>query len=479
MGKLFGTDGVRGVANADLTPELVFRLGRAVAVLLAGRAAPGGRAAPSGGDGRGRAARGGRPTLLVGRDTRLSGDLLESALAAGVASAGVDVSLLGVMTTPGVACLTRRRAGPADVIGGAVISASHNPAEYNGVKFFSPEGFKLPDEVEERVEALAVAGGAGDAGGAGEVRPTGSALGRIRRDPGAAADYVQFLGELVPDGLRGVKVVLDCANGAASEVAPAAFRRLGAQVAVINDRPDGLNINAGCGSLHPAGLQEAVLRERATAGLAFDGDADRVIAVDEKGGVVDGDQIMAVAAEYLSARGALTHDTVVATVMSNLGLERALARRGIRLVRTRVGDRHVLEEMLRGGYTLGGEQSGHIIFLDRSTTGDGILTGIRLMQMIAAFGRPFSELAGQVVKYPQHMVNVRVRDRGIDGNERIRAVLAAAERELGGTGRILVRPSGTEPLVRVMVEGEDQNRVRAMAEDLASAISRELNGLSG
>lgn len=449
MGTLFGTDGVRGIANGNLSPELVFRLGRAAAGLL-----PRGE---------------GRPRFLIGKDTRLSGGALEAALAAGIASTGVDAASLGVVTTPAVAYLVRRFAA----MGGAMISASHNPAEYNGIKFFSPGGFKIPDEAEDEIEAAVCAGADG------LPRPTGRGLGRITFDSGKTDHYIEYVASTVPEGLQGLSVVMDCAHGAAFRLAPALFRSLGARVAVINDAPDGLNINAGCGSLHPEDLCAVVRRERADAGLAFDGDADRVIAVDEKGQVVDGDQILAVAGLHLAARDRLPGRTVVATVMTNMGLEQALREKDIRLVRTRVGDRYVLEAMREGGYTLGGEQSGHVIFLEHATTGDGLLTGAQLLNIVRAAGRPLSELAAVFTKYPQVLMNVdvsnseRLSDQ-LAVNERIQQALSGAERVLEGRGRVLVRPSGTEPLVRVMVEGENTEQVRALAADLAGVIKQEI-----
>lgn len=447
---LFGTDGVRGVANADLTPELAFRLGRAAAAVLA----------------RSGAGEAGRPRLLIGKDTRASGDVLEAALAAGAASAGVDAVLLGVVTTPGVAHLVRSTGAQ----GGAVISASHNPAEYNGVKFFSASGFKFPDAVEEEMEALALA--ADD----GLPRPTAGGLGRIRPHPELVESYVAHVAATAGGRLDGWRLVLDCGHGAAYRIAPEVFRRLGAEVIVLNDRPDGVNINAGCGSLHPEGLQAAVVRERAQAGLAFDGDADRVIAVDEMGRVVDGDQILAIAGTELARRGRLPRRTVVATVMSNLGLEEALAEAGVRLVRTKVGDRHVLEAMLEGGYALGGEQSGHVIFLEHATTGDGVLTAVQLLDMVRQAGQPLSALAARMPRYPQVLVNVPAAGRArLDESAAVRAALARAEAALAGRGRVLVRPSGTEPLVRVMVEGRDPEQVEGLAAELAGVIARELN----
>lgn len=444
--RLFGTDGVRGIANGDLTPELVFRLGRAAAWQLA-------------------AGRAGRQRLLVGRDTRLSGEMLEAALAAGAASAGVDVLSLGVVTTPGVAHLV----GRLGAAGGAVISASHNPAPYNGVKFFSFDGFKLPDAVEDEIAAMAT--------GADTLpRPTGEALGRIHRDEAAVEHYVEHLVAAAGRRLAGLRVVLDCAHGAAFHLAPEVFRRLGATVTVLHAEPDGVNINEGAGSLHPLALQRAVAGAGAHLGLAFDGDADRVIAVDERGGLVDGDQILAVAGLALLAAGRLPGATVVATVMSNIGLELALGAAGARLVRTKVGDRYVLEAMREGGFGLGGEQSGHIIFLDHATTGDGCLTGVKLAAILAGEGRPLSELAARVVKFPQLLVNVEAHARErLARSDAVQVAVARAEERLGGRGRVLVRPSGTEPLVRIMVEGEDADQVRLLAEDLAGVIRQELN----
>lgn len=470
MGRLFGTDGVRGVANKELTPELAFSLGRAAGHVLAGRLGK----ADGSGLVRGRAIGSERQCIMVGRDTRLSGTLLEAALAAGIASAGVDVLLVGVVTTPALAYLVRE----TGVTGGAMISASHNPAEYNGIKFFTPDGYKLPDEKENVIESLIR-----DADGI--ARPTGADIGRIEGEfdergllrENLGRRYVDFVCGSSQVGLSGLRLVLDCANGAAFRLAPEVFRRLGAEVVVINNQPDGMNINAGCGSLHPQGLQEAVVRFGADAGLAFDGDADRVIAVDETGAVVDGDRIMAIAARSLLRQGRLAGGTVVATVMSNLGLEKALAEMGVRLVRTKVGDRYVLEAMRDGGYVLGGEQSGHIIFLEHTTTGDGILTGVQLMSIMKEEGLPLSRLAAVVRSYPQVLVNVRaprLSAGAVEANERVQAAVAEAEAALGRSGRILVRPSGTEPIVRVMVEGEDLDLVRHLADRVAGIIREEL-----
>lgn len=450
MGTLFGTDGVRGIANRDLTAELAYRLGRAGAHVLKG-------ANP-------------RPRVVIGKDTRLSGDMLEAALVAGICSLGADVDLLGVVSTPGVAYLTRYLGADA----GVVISASHNPAEYNGIKFFSRDGYKLPDEVEESMETLAVR--EPDS----LPRPTGACLGRTRRAEAAVEGYLDFLAGSVEGDLRGVKVVVDCAHGAACRIAPAVLSRLGAEVVVINAAPDGTNINLGCGSTHPEGLQEAVLREGAHAGLAHDGDADRVIAVDEKGRVVDGDQIMAICGLEMIRTGRLAENTLVATVMSNLGLELAIRRAGGRVVRTRVGDRYVLEEMRARGFNLGGEQSGHIIFLDHTTTGDGVLTALQLLRVMRDRGEPLSVLAAQMERFPQVLWNVRVRDKeafsqALSANGRIARAIEEVEAELGAAGRVVVRPSGTEPLVRIMLEGADAGRLEALARQLVGVIEQELS----
>jgi len=450
LGKLFGTDGVRGLANADLTPELAMSLGRAlVGVLLAGRAGP--PQAP-------------RPRVVVGRDPRASGVLLESALVAGVCSAGGDALLAAVVPTPAVAFLTRHYGAAA----GAMISASHNAMPDNGIKFFGPEGFKLPDALEDRVEAAL---GSADQEA---PRPVGGGVGRSARAGDAADVYLDHLLEGVPH-LAGVSLVVDCANGAAAAVAPEAYRRAGAQVVAVAAEPDGENINAGVGSTHPEHVRAEVLRSGAALGLAHDGDADRLLAVDERGELVDGDVILAIAALDERDRGTLATGTVVTTVMTNLGFLQAMARHGIQVVQTAVGDRYVLEAMRSGGHALGGEQSGHIIFLDRATTGDGILTGLRLLSIMARTGRPLSELARVMRRLPQVLVNIRVTDRdGLAGSAVIARAVADEEAALGGRGRVLVRASGTEPLVRVMVEAETEETARATAGRLAAVVAGEL-----
>ena len=442
LGKLFGTDGVRGVANAELTPELALALGRAVVGVLQRE----------------------RPLVVVGRDPRASGALLENALVAGILSAGGDAVLAGVVPTPAVAFLTKHLGAAA----GAVISASHNAMPDNGIKFFGPEGRKLPDPLEERIEAAL---GAVDQAA---PRPVGGEVGSLRHDPDLAGAYLAHLLEGVPD-LGGLQVVVDCANGAASGIAPTAYQRAGARVRAIAASPDGRNINHGCGSTHPQALQQAVVASGAAVGLAHDGDADRLIAVDEHGELVDGDVILAIAALDERRRGRLASGAVVTTVMTNLGFRRAMEEHGIEVVQTAVGDRFVLEAMLSGGHSLGGEQSGHIIFLDRAGTGDGILTGLRLLAILARSGQPLSELARVMRRLPQVLVNVHVARRdSLPGAARVWQAVAAEEARLGGSGRVLVRASGTEPLVRVMAEAETVEEAQAVASRLAAVVRAEL-----
>ncbi|MQL51281.1 phosphoglucosamine mutase [Desulfofundulus thermobenzoicus] len=442
MGVMFGTDGVRGVANRELTPELALKLGRAGAHVLS-RNLSGAR-------------------LVVGCDTRISSDMLEAALTAGICSVGVDVLKVGVMPTPAIAYLTRA----LGAAGGVVISASHNPVEDNGIKFFGPSGYKLPDEVEEEIAHLVYCPGSIPA-------PTGEGVGRSYQVSDAPDRYVAFLKEAAATDLTGLRVVVDCANGAASRVAPRVLGELGAEVIPIFNTPDGVNINAGCGSTHPNALQEAVVEHGAHLGLAHDGDADRVIAVDEAGNPVDGDQIMVILASDLKNRGRLARDTVVVTVMSNLGLHLALGKNGIRVIQTKVGDRYVLEELLRTGATFGGEQSGHIIMLDHNTTGDGLLTALMLLSVIQEKKAPLSELAAQMEKLPQLLVNVRVADKDKVMQSPILAeAIRKKEELLAGEGRVLVRPSGTEPLVRVMVEGRDRAALQAIVDELVAVIQK-------
>lgn len=446
MGKYFGTDGVRGIANAELTPELAYQLGRAGAYILTENAE--------------------RPKIVVGRDPRISGHMLQAALVSGMLSIGADVMLLGVVTTPGVAFLTRHVGADA----GVMISASHNPVEDNGIKFFGRDGFKLLDEKEQEIEELL------DEEIDRLPRPVGGDVGRLAERPELKQAYLAHLNQTIEHRLDGMKIVLDCAHGAASHLAPELFRQLGADVVVIGGNPDGININVNCGSTHPEGLQKAVVREKADLGLAFDGDADRLIAVDEKGKVIDGDGIMYILATHLQAQGKLARDTLVTTVMSNIGLHKAAAARQIKTVQTKVGDRYVMEEMRKGGFNLGGEQSGHIIFLDHGTTGDGMLTAVQLVNVLTERQEPLSELARIMQKYPQHMVNVRVKEKnGWDRNSAIRAAVDKVEEALGSNGRVLVRPSGTEPVIRVMAEGPDEHELKSHVAYIADVIQRELS----
>jgi len=443
----FGTDGVRGLANVELTPELALALGRAAARVL-------------GAD---------RPFVLA-RDTRRSGPMLEAALAAGLAAEGADVVLAGVMPTPGAAYLSQAHDCPA-----AVLSASHNLFPDNGIKFFARGGRKLSDDVEARFEAEIDALVAGQAAA---TRVEGAAVGSVRVDEGTLREYeTRLLTTLEGRRLDGLSVVVDCGNGAAGVAAPWVLGQLGAKVENldIGAHPDGTNINAGCGSTHPEALQSEVVERGAAAGLAFDGDADRLVAVDERGGLVDGDHILAVAALDLRARGRLRHDTVVATVMANLGFHQAMASRGIRVETTPVGDRSVLEAMEAGGFSLGGEQSGHVIFGDLATTGDGLLSGLVLLDILARSGRPLSELASVVVKLPQVLRNVRVADRsGLADATTFWAEVTAVEAELGAAGRVLVRPSGTEPLVRIMVEAPTEEAANGHTDRLTVALRAAL-----
>ncbi len=444
--RLFGTDGVRGVANDTLTPECAFALGQAAArVLLEGTRSP---------------------QVLVGRDSRWSADLLESALSAGLMAVGVTVVHAGILPTPAVAYLTRRLGMAA----GVMISASHNPIADNGIKFFGSDGFKLPDAVEDAIEAVMDR--------PLEKRPTGLHVGRVHPLPrGAVRDYLEHLAEAAGPRPVALNVVVDAAHGAATRVAAPLMRRVGATARVIHATPDGRRINVGCGSTHPAALQRRVRAAGADLGLALDGDADRLIAVDERGEIVDGDALLLILARALRHEGRLAGDAVVATVMSNLGLKQALARDGIRLVESPVGDRYVLESMLRSGAVLGGEQSGHILQLDRSTAGDGLLTGMRLLSVLASTGLPLSSLAADLRRLPQVLRNVRVeRTAGYETLPGVAEAVASGREALGESGRILVRASGTEPLIRVMAEGEPRERVEAVVLAVAHGIARALHG---
>jgi len=449
---LFGTDGVRGLANGALTADLALSLAQATAVVLGqGRTAEARRAA------------GKRLTAVVARDPRVSGEFLVAAVSAGLASSGVDVLDAGVLPTPALAYLV----GDHDADFGVMVSASHNPAPDNGIKIFARGGMKLPDVVEQRIEAAMT----GD-----KLQPTGAAVGRIARFSDAEDRYVLHLLQSLPHRLEGLHVVLDCAHGAASGVSPQTFSDAGARVTVIGADPDGLNINDGVGSTHLEQLAAAVVAHGADLGIAHDGDADRCLAVTAEGTVVDGDQIMAILAVALKERGELTDDTLVATVMSNLGLHRAMAAHGIRVEQTAVGDRYVLERMNEGGFALGGEQSGHVIMSRFATTGDGLLTGLHLMSEMARTGRSLAELASIMTVYPQVLVNVTGVDRSLVAtDETVQDAVARASAALGLSGRVLLRPSGTEPLVRVMVEAADAETAHAHAEALADVVRERLS----
>ncbi|MGN9759259.1 phosphoglucosamine mutase [Streptomyces sp. SD31] len=451
MGRLFGTDGVRGVANADLTAEMALGLSVAAAHVLAEAGTFEGH----------------RPTAVVGRDPRASGEFLEAAVVAGLASAGVDVLRVGVLPTPAVAFLT----GSLGADLGVMLSASHNAMPDNGIKFFARGGHKLADELEDRIESVY------DEHRHGEPweRPTGAAVGRVRSYDQGFEEYVAHLLGVLPNRLDGLKIVLDEAHGAAAGVSPEAFSRAGAEVVTIGAEPDGLNINDGCGSTHLDKLKAAVLEQGADLGIAHDGDADRCLAVDHTGEEVDGDQILAVLALAMRERSALRSDTVVATVMSNLGFKLAMEREGIQLVQTAVGDRYVLEEMKEKDFALGGEQSGHVIVLDHATTGDGTLTGLMLAARVAESGRTLRDLASVMERLPQVLINVPDVDKArVKTSADLAAAVAEAERELGETGRVLLRSSGTEPLVRVMVEAADIDQARSVAGRLADAVKSAL-----
>ncbi|WP_433162351.1 phosphoglucosamine mutase [Kribbella sp. CA-247076] len=446
MGRLFGTDGVRGLANVDLTAELALDLSVAAAHVL----------------GEAGAFEGHRPRAVVGRDPRASGEFLEAAVVAGLASAGVDVVRLGVLPTPAVAYLT----GSTGADLGVMLSASHNPMPDNGIKFLARGGIKLDDAIEDAIEARM---------GEEWQRPTGAAVGRVFDDGQGFETYVSHLVRSAPNRFDGLKVVVDCANGAASHTAPEALRRLGAEVITYAAAPDGLNINLDCGSTHMEGLQREVLGHRADVGIALDGDADRCLAVDANGELVDGDQILAVLAMAMRDSGRLSNDTVVATVMSNLGFVQAMVRERIAVEQTKVGDRYVLEAMKAGGHKLGGEQSGHVILSDHATTGDGTLTAVMLLARVAQTGKTLSDLAGAMTRLPQVLVNVKNVDKSRAGTDpAVQSAVAEATTRLGDTGRVLLRPSGTEPLVRVMVEAESSDTAHDIAHSLADVVATSL-----
>ena len=451
MTRLFGTDGVRGLANDLLTPVLAVQLGEAAARVLT-------RDTPAS-----KRSRSGRPRAIVGRDTRASGEFLDHAISAGLASSGVDVTRVGVLPTPAIAHLTATQ----DIDLGVMISASHNPFQDNGIKFFARGGYKLEDAVEDEIESLL---------GKVEDLPTGAGVGRVvKGETVADRNYINHLVDSVATDLSGLRIVVDASNGAASNVGPAALRAAGAEVIAINASPDGLNINAGCGSTHPEQLQGYVRSVGADMGVAYDGDADRCLAVDTEGNLVDGDQIMGMLAVGMKADGTLGSDTLVVTVMSNLGLLLAMREHGIRIIQTGVGDRYVLEKMLQGGFTLGGEQSGHVIDTIHATTGDGVLTSLRVAARLKRTGKTLAELASIVTRLPQTLINVKGVDKAAAGtNQAVQDAVADAEAGLGETGRVLLRPSGTEPLVRVMVEAATQDEADSVARSLAEVVKANL-----
>lgn len=449
MARMFGTDGVRGVANTELTPELAMALGKAGAYVL------------------GREYK--RPLILIGRDTRISGCMLEDALCAGILSMGGDVIKVGIIPTPGIAFLVRKLNAAA----GVVISASHNPFEYNGIKFFSGDGYKLDDAIEDEIEKYVKEGVPAEAG------RSGADLGRIiEPEESPVALYREFVKSTFDGDLKGIKLVLDCANGASYVAAEDVFTELGADVKVIADKPDGININDKCGSTHPEALGEAVLREHADMGLAFDGDADRLIAVDETGNAVDGDRVISVCARLMKDEGRLANDSVTVTVMSNLGFHKRAEELGIKVEVTAVGDRYVLENMKKTGCRIGGEQSGHMIFLDYSTTGDGMIAALQLLKAYKRYGKKLSELAEEMTVYPQVLINAHVKNENKHSymeNADVKAAIEEVEKKMAGEGRVLIRPSGTEPLVRVMLEGSDTEKIRPLAQDLADLIESKLS----
>lgn len=443
MGKYFGTDGVRGIANESLTPELAFKIGRYGGYILTKDVQ--------------------KPKVLIGRDTRISGDMLEGAIISGLLSVGIEVMRLGVISTPGVAYLTKANSANA----GMMISASHNPVEDNGIKIFGPDGFKLTDEQEEAIEQLIQA----------ETddlpRPIGADIGVVNDYFEGSHKYLSYLKDTIDIDFAGLRIAIDCANGSTSSLATHLFADLDADIYTIGSTPNGLNINDGVGSTHPQKLQELVLKKEADIGLAFDGDGDRLIAVDEKGSIVDGDQIMFICAKYMNEKGFLNQNTVVSTVMSNLGFYKALEENGMKSEITAVGDRYVLEAMRKGAYNLGGEQSGHIIFLDFSTCGDGMLSALQLISIMRKIDKPLSELAGEMETYPQLLKNVKVEQKDeILNHPEIQETIQKVQKELDGKGRVLVRPSGTEPIVRIMVEAETEEQCEHFIDKILQTIDK-------
>lgn len=449
LGRLFGTDGVRGIANKELTGELAYKLGRAGGYYLSK-------------DHQGEE----KPLMLIGKDTRVSGDMLEAALVAGMTSAGIDVIRLGIIPTPGVAYLT----GKLDVAGGVMISASHNPIADNGIKFFDKNGYKLTDEMEDEIEELIF-------NRYDEIpAPTHTLIGIVDSNKNLVREYIDYLVKTVEQDFSGLKIVLDCANGAAYQVAPEVLKILGSELIVINNHPDGEKINVDCGSTHPEIIRERVLRERADLGIAHDGDADRVIVVDDQGEIIDGDKIMAICALDLLKRGKLKGRTLVTTAYSNLGLREAIESAGGKIAITANGDRYVLKEMLANSYNLGGEKSGHIIFLDYNKTGDGVLTAIQLVEIVKRTGKSLSQLASVMKPWPQRLANVEVKFKDkFKENDKIKETIVRTEERLGDDGRVFVRPSGTEPVIRVMLEGRREELLEELERELVNIIKEELN----
>lgn len=448
MGRLFGTDGARGVANTELTAELAMNIGRAAAMVLVNDEVK-------------------HPTILIGKDTRLSGDMLEGALIAGLCSVGANVKLLGVVPTPAVAYLVKKYNADA----GVMISASHNPFEFNGIKIFSSEGYKLPDDLENRIEEIVLDHAVPYA------TAKDSEIGRVAALDSAVDDYINHVAEAVGEDLSGMEVALDCSNGSSSRTAEKLFTKLGVKVHMLFDEPDGININKDCGSTHTKKLQEYVRQNKLSAGLAFDGDADRCLAVDENGNLVDGDFLIAICANDMKKNGKLNKNTAVGTVMTNMGFSKFCEANDIDFVSTKVGDRYVLESMLQNGYNIGGEQSGHIIFLDHSTTGDGELSGAMVLSIMKRTGEKLSDLAKIMERYPQVLINVKVSNEGklsFYTDKEVKAEINRVTEILGDTGRILVRVSGTEPLVRVMLEGENPEQIQTLAEEAAQVVRERL-----
>ena len=449
MGKYFGTDGVRGIANKELTPELAFKIGRCGGYVLCQHTENSNE----------------KPQVLVGRDTRISGQLLEQALISGLLSVGIEVLQLGVISTPGVSYLTRTQKAAA----GVMISASHNPAEDNGIKFFGPDGFKLADDEELEIEALL------DSEEDTLPRPSAFGLGALDVYPEGLQKYMEFLKETIPNPLTGLTVWLDGANGATSPIVNHLFADLDTEFFTMGVKPDGININDGVGSTHPEELAKFVVENNADLGLAFDGDGDRVIAVDENGNIVDGDKILYICGKHLKSKGLLKEETIVATVMSNLGFHKAVDEAEMKAVCTQVGDRYVVEEMRKSGFNLGGEQSGHIVFLDYNTTGDGLLSGIQLMSVMKETGKTLSELTSEIEEYPQKLVNIKVSDKnGAMDVPAIKAIIEEVEQEMSGDGRVLVRPSGTEPLLRVMAEAPTKEKVDYYVDKISKIVIEEI-----